>query len=140
MYLKTLNSFSIFSKICDLKKLRFLKYGFCKNSVRKDEPLTSWTLFWAYLLSLLGGKTTRGNSKSTQKWWQKCSKNLSEVHLSEVTPDKIHRKVLMDIQYEVLRVLFKYKFDCFSIYFSSVSTSVRTYEFFQNVSYLGRVK
>ena len=73
-----------------------LKYGFCKKSLRKDEPLTSWTLFWAYLSSLLGGcnsKPTGGNSKPTQKWWRICSKkvfNRSEVHLSEVTSYKIH--------------------------------------------------
>ena len=30
----------------------YLKYGFCKKSLRKDENLTSWTLFWAYLSSL----------------------------------------------------------------------------------------
>ena len=32
-----------------------LKYGFCNKSFRKDEPLTSWTLFSTYLSSLLGG-------------------------------------------------------------------------------------
>ena len=32
-----------------------LKYWFCRKSLRKDETLTSWTLFWAYLSSLLGG-------------------------------------------------------------------------------------
>ena len=30
-----------------------LKYGFCNKSFRKDEPLTSWTLFSTYLLSKL---------------------------------------------------------------------------------------
>ena len=32
-----------------------LKYGFCMKSLQKDETLTSWTLFWAYLSSILGG-------------------------------------------------------------------------------------
>ena len=32
-----------------------LKYGFCRKSLRKGETLTSWTPFWAYLSSLLGG-------------------------------------------------------------------------------------
>jgi hypothetical protein len=49
-----------------------LKYGFCKKSLWKDEPLTSWTLFWAYLSSSLGG----------------C--NRKPTHLSEVTSYKIH--------------------------------------------------
>ena len=35
--------------------LKWLKYGFCKKSLRKHEPLTSRTLLWAYLSSLLGG-------------------------------------------------------------------------------------
>ena len=30
-----------------------LKYGFCNKSFRKDEPLTSWTLFSTYLSSKL---------------------------------------------------------------------------------------
>ena len=47
----------------DVKSLRFIrswfmlmpKHGFCKKSLRKDEPLTSRTLFWGYLSSILGG-------------------------------------------------------------------------------------
>ena len=57
-----------------------LKCGFCKKSLRKDEPLTSWTRFWAYLLSLLGGFAVAPSGFSvapTQKWWQICSKKCS---------------------------------------------------------------
>ena len=50
--------------------IHLLKYGFCKKSLRKDEPLTSWTLFWAYLSSLLGGFAVLPVAP-TQKWWQK---------------------------------------------------------------------
>ena len=48
------------------------------NGILNDfaEPLTSWTLFCAYLSSLLAG-WNRGNSKPTQKWWQICSKKCS---------------------------------------------------------------
>ena len=58
-----------------------LMYGFCKKSLRKDEPLTSWTLFfWAYLSSLLGGFAVAHSGfdvAPTQKWWQICSKKCS---------------------------------------------------------------
>ena len=58
-----------------------LMYGFCKKSLRKDEPLTSWTLFfWAYLSSLLGGFAVAHSGfdvAPTQKWWQICSKKRS---------------------------------------------------------------
>ena len=50
----------------------YLKYGFCKKSLRKDAPLTSWTLHWS-------GKKRR------EKVF-----NWSEVHFSEVTSCKIH--------------------------------------------------
>ena len=51
-----------------------LKYGFCKKSLRKDEPLTSWTLFWAFLSSHLGGfavGATANPPKSDDKYAQK---------------------------------------------------------------------
>ena len=38
-----------------VSKEKGLKYGFCNKSLQKDEPLTRWTLFWAYLPWLLGG-------------------------------------------------------------------------------------
>ena len=59
------------SKLNTLTLSEFLKYGFCNKSFRKDEPLTSWTLFSTYLSSLLGG-FAGCNSKPTQKWWQIC--------------------------------------------------------------------
>ena len=35
------------------KEIQTLKYGFCNKSFRKDEPLTSWTLFSTFLSSKL---------------------------------------------------------------------------------------
>ena len=60
----TCNSMNTMSSYCGLvdakirasdKDLPVLKYGFCTKSLRKDETLTRWTLFWAYLSSILGG-------------------------------------------------------------------------------------
>ena len=71
--------FNLYTSLKLLEKNR-LKYEFCKKSLRKDEPLTSWTLFWAYLSSLLGGFAVVPSGFAvvpTQKWWQTCSKKCS---------------------------------------------------------------
>ena len=63
-----------------------LKYGFCNKSFRKDEPLTSLTLFqhicsnfWVGLLGAIAIPP-----KSEDKYVEKVF-NWSEVHLSEMT-------------------------------------------------------
>ena len=67
-----------------------LKNGFCKKSLRKDEPLTSWTLFWAYLSSLVGGCNSKQTHQKVMTNMLKKVFNWSEVHLFEVTFYKIH--------------------------------------------------
>ena len=90
-------SVSIWSKIRFLKALCDtqiniivqsweLKYEFCNKSFRKDEPLTSWTLFQHicphFWVGLLNAKV---RTNMLKKW--------SEVHLSEMTCYKIHTLV-----------------------------------------------
>ena len=54
-----------------------LKYRFCKKSLRKDEPLTSSTLFFS--LCDFGVPLVLQVPQSEEK-----SDNWSEVHLSEL--------------------------------------------------------
>ena len=72
-----------------------LKYEFYKKSLRKDEPLTSWTLFehichyfWVGLLVLVRVQQ-QTHPKVITNMLKKVF-NWSEVHLSEVTSYKIH--------------------------------------------------
>ena len=85
-----------------------LKYGFCNKSFRKDELLTSWTLFSTYLSSkldspspmfwleenlILSNVLIRGESNFDDKYVEKSVQkvfNWSEFHLSEMTCYKIH--------------------------------------------------
>ena len=69
-----------------------LKYGFCNKSFRKDEPLTSLTLFSTYLSSKLDSTLCNqsigeGESNFDDKYVEKVF-NWSEVHLSEMTVTK----------------------------------------------------
>ena len=62
-----------------------LDYGFCKKSHRKDEPLTSFG--WVQQVQQqTHPKVTTNVLKKVFNW--------SEVHLSEVTPYKIHNLVV----------------------------------------------
>ena len=88
------------------KSKYWLKYGFCNKSFRKDEPMTSWTLFSTYLSSKLcspliktleriRSSSGEGESLLMINMWKKVF-NWSEVHLSEMTCYKIHTLVSMN--------------------------------------------
>ena len=65
-----------------------LKYGFCKKSPRKDAPLTSWTLFSSVFFQI----STDLEKKRGEKVF-----NWSEVHFSNVTFNKIHILVGLEV-------------------------------------------
>ena len=105
--------------ICWLFRKIMLKYGFCNKSFRKDEPLTSWTLFSTYLSSKLDSPSPMVDYRrieSTPVFWLeenlilttnmlKKVFNWSEVHLSEMTCYKIHTLTIYSCHYYVRRLL-----------------------------------
>ena len=59
------------------KKQNLLKYGFCNKSFRKDEPLTSWTLFSNIFVINIRFSSNQnigeGESNFDEICWKKCS-------------------------------------------------------------------
>ena len=84
-----------------------LKYGFCNKSFRKDEPLTSWTLFSTYVFSKLdalspnvlirGEKSVqlvRGSFFRNDLLQNSYFKRFLPLDISLLTPDFQFREIL----------------------------------------------
>ena len=77
----------IYDKCLCQNQMKWLKCGFCNNSFRKDEPLTSWTILQHMHLSSIFGVISIVFSNHPQKWGQICCKSVQLVRGSSFRND-----------------------------------------------------